>query len=344
MRTSSKLLLNTWREILAPRRLLPIVIVSVPMLLAEAWFTRSWVSLAYATAVLVLFLTLGPFLWRALFGGGQRATLSRLLLFAASCSVLPFLGWVYPYLNLNSASFLTAGLNGLLIAGLFWAGAWGIGRDIEMAEGIAAAEHRAEQLAREAERAQLMALRAHLDPHFLFNTLNAIAEWCREDGEVAEAAVLKLSALLREVMAGVKAAHWPLSRELEVVQDLWALHQVRDPERFTVIVDAPEPLPVLMMPPMLLLPLAENAIKHGPAAGHRGPVTIRLRQLPAGGATISIANPGTYSGPRPGGEGLAMVQRRLTLSYSQRASFRIVAEGERTVATVVIPAVAQETA
>ena len=53
------------------------------------------------------------------------------------------------------------------------------------------------ELERAAERAQLLALRAHLDPHFLFNTLNAIAEWCRQDGEIAERAVLQLSSMLR---------------------------------------------------------------------------------------------------------------------------------------------------
>jgi signal transduction histidine kinase len=321
---------------------LPIIIVSVPMLLAETWFARSWLSLGYAGVVLVLFLLLGPFTWRALLGQHQRTTIPRLLLFTGCSAVLPFLGWVYPYLHLGPGSFLTLGLNGLLVAGLFWAGAWGIGRDIEMAQGIEAAERRAVLLEREAERAQLMALRAHLDPHFLFNTLNAIAEWCREDGEVAETAVLKLSALLREVMVGVKAAHWPLSRELQVIEDLWALHQVRDPDRFQTVIDVPEPLPAVLIPPMLLLPLAENAIKHGPAAGHRGPVTLQLQILPTGGVHVSITNPGAFSGPRPGGEGLAMVHKRLALSYSERASFSIAAAGERTVATVTLPALPEE--
>src|SRR4030095_12586183 len=57
-------------------------------------------------------------------------------------------------------------------------------------------------LGRGAERAELLALRSPLDPHFLFNTLNAIAEWCREDGEIAERAVMRLSAMLRTVLAG----------------------------------------------------------------------------------------------------------------------------------------------
>ena len=57
---------------------------------------------------------------------------------------------------------------------------------------------------RDAESARLLALKNHLDPHFLFNTLNAIAEWCRTDGEVAERAVLQLSSMLRVILEGVQ--------------------------------------------------------------------------------------------------------------------------------------------
>ena len=127
---------------------------------------------------------------------------------------------------------------------------------------------RARALAEEAERAQLLALRAHLDPHFLFNTLNAIAEWCRSDGVQAEEAILKLSAMLRRILEGVKAPTWPLSRELGLVHDLLDLHRIRDPERFDVVWRVPDPIPDVSVPPMLLLPLADNAVKHGPRQGH----------------------------------------------------------------------------
>ena len=97
---------------------------------------------------------------------------------------------------------------------LFLVGGFGLGRDIWFEDRLARAEARAVALAREAERAQLLALRAHLDPHFLFNTLNAIAEWCREDGETAERAVLRLSAMLRTVLgrrARRRPGRWPRS-------------------------------------------------------------------------------------------------------------------------------------
>jgi two-component system sensor histidine kinase AlgZ len=338
----NELLADTWRGILDPRRLWPIALVSGPMILAEAWFTRSVTGIAEAVLMVVAFLLLGPFTWRALFGGDQPTTGTRIAVFAVLGGMLPFVGWVRPYIGFGAPTFLSAGVNGLVIASLFWAGAWGIGRDIEMEQGILQAQERAERMAREAERAQLMALRAHLDPHFLFNTLNAIAEWCREDGEVAEAAVLRLSGLLREVMAGVRAPRWSLSRELRLVTDLWALHQVRDPERFRSTIAVPDPPPEISLPPMVLLPLAENAVKHGPAAGHEGPLELVVRVMAGGGAQISISNPGTFTGPRPGGEGLAMVEKRLALSYGGLAHFHIRTEGERTVATVTVPARSEE--
>ena len=79
---------------------------------------------------------------------------------------------------------------------------------------------RGEALTREAEHAQLLALRSHLDPHFLFNTLNAIAEWCRSDGLVAEKAILQLSSMLRTMMTGIQETGWPLAKELELPQEL----------------------------------------------------------------------------------------------------------------------------
>ncbi|MEL6347452.1 MAG: histidine kinase [Myxococcota bacterium] len=330
-------LLDTWRGILATRRLVPILLVGTALMLAEAWFTPTLVGVAEAGFILVGFLLFGPYIWRLLFGAEQDWTVGRLVVFFFAGVTPAFLIWVRPFLGYGVSTFLSAGLNGLVVASLFWAGAWGIGRDIEMEQGIISARRRAAQLAREAEHAQLMALRAHLDPHFLFNTLNAIAEWCREDGEVAETAILRLSGLLREVMAGVRAPQWPLSRELSLLKDFWSLHQIRDPERFTVELDVPEPLPDAHLPPMLLLPLAENAIKHGPGAGHRGDLRLCIR---AEGETlfITLSNPGAFTGRRVGGEGLSMVEKRISLTYGPAGRFTIAAQGDRTVAEVTIPA------
>ena len=119
---------------------------------------------------------------------------------------------------------------------LFATGGFAVAHDIETELSLARERMRSEQLARAAEQAHLMALRAHLDPHFLFNTLNAIAEWCRQDPEVAEQATLRLAQMLRVILEGVSAERWPLSRELDLVRDLFELHRTRDPERLSYTV------------------------------------------------------------------------------------------------------------
>ena len=131
-------------------------------------------------------------------------------------------------------TLLTAPTSVVVCLALFLVGGLGLGRDMWLENELARAEARATLLAREAEGAQLLALRSHLDPHFLFNTLNAIAEWCREDGETAERAVVRLSAMLRTVLAGVRASTWPLADELALLDTLFELHRLRDPDRVRV--------------------------------------------------------------------------------------------------------------
>ena len=334
------LLFDTWRGILRPHRLLPIALVGGAMILAEAWFTRTVAGVVEASLMALGFLLLGPYCWRRLFPHGTPISIGRLVVFGFLGGLPPFFAWAWPLVTYGTHTFLTAGLNSLVVATLFWAGAWGIGRDIDMEQRVAAERQRAEEMARAAERAQLMAIRAHLDPHFLFNTLNAIAEWCREDGEIAEQAVLRLSALLREVMAGVRIERWPLAKEIRLVTDVWELHRIRDPDRFTVEMALPDPLPDVTLPPMILLPLVENAVKHGPAAGHRGAMRFSVTTT-ADALRIVVANPGPFRGRRPGGEGLAMVERRLALLYDT-ARFDIAEQDGHTRAEVLIPLPSQE--
>jgi len=98
----------------------------------------------------------------------------------------------------------------------------------------------------------------------------------------------------------------------------------------------------VQLPPMLLLPLTENAVKHGPDAGHRGVITLEVRAAGAGAVAIAVGNPGRFAGRRAGGTGIEMVERRLALAYDGRAMLTIAADGhgERTIAEVTLPAAA----
>ena len=112
-------------------------------------------------------------------------------------------------------------------------------------------------------RAQVEALKARLHPHFLFNTLNAIAGLMREDVEAAEVVLARLSDLLRLALEDVDAQEVALSRECEFLQGYLEIQKVRFGPRLRVRqAIAPETLH-LLVPTMALRPLVENAIRHG---------------------------------------------------------------------------------
>lgn len=336
---------STLRALLHPRRLIPVVLVSASLIAAQWSFSRDPFAAPLGVLMCLTFVIVAPVSWRVLFP--DRLDLRhggvRLILYGAiGTGVVLSLAVVAPRVFGMGWTLLTAPPSVVVCLALFLVGGFGLARDIWMEHSLARAEARADAAARDAERAQLLALRAHLDPHFLFNTLNAIAEWCREDGETAERAVVQLSAMLRTVLAGVRASTWPLVEEIGLVDTLFALHRLRDPDRVRVDWRRPDPLPDAEVPPMLLLPLAENAVKHGPAAGHRGPIVAEIEVAGAGAGAdkrlvVRLQNPGAYRGPRAGGNGLEMVRKRLALAYDGRAMLDIEAVGEGTVATVTLP-------
>lgn len=320
---------STLRGLLAPRRAIPISLVVVPLLVIQDAYSRDAFAVPLALAMCGSFLLVGPLLWRWLFPMNEKRgePLARAFVYASVGAVVVVgIGRVLPQLVHARPTFLTSTPSLGVSVALFWVGGWGLARDIELEEHLAHERARAEALAREAEHAQLLALKSHLDPHFLFNTLNAIAEWCREDGKVAEKAILQLSSMLRTMMTGIQSTTWPLAREIELVDALLALHAVRDPTTFSVRRELPDPVPDVEVPPMLLLPIAENAMKHGPLAGHRGEVRFAIRCEPTPSGTrlvVVLENPGPYRGPREGSSGLPIVQKRLALAFGDGASFVI---------------------
>jgi two-component system, LytTR family, sensor histidine kinase AlgZ len=324
------LLRHTLGAVLGPRRLVPIVLVSVPLVAAQHSLSRDPLAMPLGVVLCLAFALLAPWLWRLL---APRGAVGLLTYGTAGLVVIGTLGLVVPRLLGLGATLLTGRESIVVTLALFWVGGWGLGRDIELEAGLARERARAEALAREAERAQLLAVRNHLDPHFLFNTLNAIAEWCRTDGEVAERAILQLSSMLRTILAGVPLAAWPLQRELALCRDLFALHLIRDPDMFSLVVDG-DPGDI-HVPPLILLPLAENSIKHGPAAGHRGEVRLTVARTDV--VSITLDNPGPYRGPRDGGEGVPTVHKRLALAYAGRASLTLAATPTGTRATMILP-------
>ncbi len=335
----TNVLQSTIVALLTPRRAVPIVVVLVPMLLLQHVYSRASGALLLGVLMCTTFLLVAPTLWRHLFpmdGKGGRSVLSVLIYGGSGIAVVVGIGRGLADLAGMGTTFLTARGSLLVEVALFWVGGWGLARDIEFEERLRLAQLRAEAMERAKDHAELVALKSHLDPHFLFNTLNAIAEWCRADGRVAEKAILQLSSMLRTVMTGINETSWPIERELELVDALFSMYLVRDPDMFVYRRDVPLVLPDVHVPPMVLLPLAENAMKHGPSKGHRGEVRLEVRQEGTR-LRVRLTNPGPYAGPRKGGHGLSIVEKRLVLAHGPSALFAIFGEGDRTVAEIDIP-------
>jgi hypothetical protein len=329
----------TIRALAAPRRLLPTLIVCAAVVAAQAGLSRDRLAAPLGLALCLAFVLVAPVSYRVLFARPTRL-LHGLVLLALygtiGAGVVAVLGIAVPSLLHMAPTLLTEKLNLVVCVALFLVGGWGLGRDIVFEEHLRDARTQLSALERQAADAQLLALRAHLDPHFLFNTLNAIAEWCREDGAVAERAVLRLSQMLRAILGGVRAGFWPLGDELELVDTLYELHRLRDPQLFQFRRQVPADLDAIRVPPLILLPLAENAVKHGPGAGHRGEIGLEVSRQDDR-LRIVLTNPGVYRGPRPGSEGLPTVAKRLQLAYEGAARLHIGAAGAQTRVELELP-------
>lgn len=322
----------TLKAMLAPKRLLPSLTVCAALLVAQYRWSVDPRGTVVGALMCLSFIVLAPVSYRVLFPDGLEFSHGavRLALYAlVGAGVILSVGAGIPKVLGIGYTFLTERTSLLVETALFLVGGWGLGRDIGF-------EQRVHRLQLEAERSQLLALKSHLDPHFLFNTLNAIAEWCRVDGEVAELAVLRLSAMLRAVLDGVKSPLWPLEKELELVEMLFELHLLRDKALFTLERDVCA-VKGIDVPPMSVVSLAENAMKHGPGAGHRGLVQLKVTRSGAK-VVVTVENPGTFKGPRAGSQGLPGLTRQLELTWGRDASLEVHAVGDRTRAAMKFPA------
>jgi two-component system, LytTR family, sensor histidine kinase AlgZ len=319
----------TWAALLKPKRLVPVVAICIPLIMVQGSYSSDDLAIPLAILMCVSFVLLAPVTYRVLFPSGLDFDHGavRIVLYAlVSAGVVLSVGIGVPKVLSMGHTFLTDRMTLLVSVAMFLVGGWGLGRDIQF-------ESRVERLTQEAAHAQLLALKNHLDPHFLFNTLNALAEWCRIDGAVAEKAILQLSHMLRTILEGVKTPLWPLEKEIELVRMLFSLHLLRDANLFSVEEKIPASVGYLQVPAMCLLSLAENAVKHGPAKGHRGTILFEIETI-EGGLRISIENPGPNLGPRKGSEGLVMLNTQLKQLNLKPVA--MTSDGNRTRATLEI--------
>ena len=152
--------------------------------------------------------------------------------------------------------------------------------------------HREQELVELAATAQLAALRAQINPHFLFNSLNSIAQLIRADPDRAEACVERLAEMFRYVLRYGEKDFVPLAEELEMARAYLDIERARFGDRLRVETHVDPPSLQHLIPNLILQPLVENAVRHG-LSRKRGGGTVRIdARLADGCLELSVGDDG----------------------------------------------------
>lgn len=172
-------------------------------------------------------------------------------------------------------------------------------------------------------RSQLEALRLQLNPHFLFNALNSIRALIPPTASEAREGVTRLAAVLQSTLVGKTSDTVPFARELGVVRDYLAIEKIRFAEHLRIEERIAPSLDHVPIPPLMLLTLVENAIKHGVQLHEQASTLSLVGCLEEGMVTLAVESPGSESQNAAHsslGIGLKNVRERLQLIYGNEAS------------------------
>jgi hypothetical protein len=189
-------------------------------------------------------------------------------------------------------------------------------------EAVRQAEKQAIELTVLAREAELRALKAQVHPHFLFNSLNSISSLTTHDPGKAREMCILLSEFFRKSLAMGARSSVPLEEELALARTYLGIEALRLGSRLSIEETIDAASGTCLVPPLLLQPLVENAIRHGVATCAEGG-TLRLSVKRAGEMLqLSVTNPFDPEAPhRPGvGLGLTNVRQRLQARYGREAS------------------------
>jgi LytS/YehU family sensor histidine kinase len=210
-------------------------------------------------------------------------------------------------------------------------------------------ELREQEVAKLASEAELRALRAQINPHFLFNALTTIGYLIQAAPSRALDTLMRLTSLLRGVLRS-EGEYTTLGRELEIVESYLEIERARFEHRLQIDIDVPASVRMLRIPPLVLQPLVENAVKHGigrVAAG--GSVRVVARVVPTRDGTsdllLSVSDTGAgdtravFQQRREAGVGLRNIEQRLAHQYGTAATLSFeTAPGAGTTVTLRLPA------
>ena len=208
---------------------------------------------------------------------------------------------------------------------------------IEHSREISQREMSVKLLAREAE---LKTLKAQLDPHFLFNSLNSISALCGSNPSSARTLTTLLAEYLRKSLRIGNADSITLSEELELASSYLAIERIRFGPRLEFEQNIDERVRGYRVPPLLLQPLVENAVTHG--IGHllEGGVVRIAASRDGERVRIRVENRCDPDRPSSSGEGigLANTRRRIDAFYGESARIDVVSEADRFVVDLALPA------
>lgn len=209
-----------------------------------------------------------------------------------------------------------------------------------MASELKQKEINEERLTRLKVKAELEALQAKINPHFLFNTLNSIASLISENPKAAEATVEKLSELFRYTLKDADKSTVTIGEELEIVRTYLEIEKVRFGDRLQYTINYDGGVLDLQVPALLIQPLVENSIKHGIAKDIQGGSILVDVRKSQGKCRIMVQDDGKgfQAITTENGFGLRSIQERLNYMYANEATLEIIRDNPtQIIITIPVP-------
>jgi signal transduction histidine kinase len=297
--------------------------VVVPVSLAWGGQRYAWLGLFGAILLPIAFACLALLLARVVLGRRFGWLAAWMVLLAA---LLPGAwGGLAAYQHWLGTFGLSGMADAKVFSASFGVAALALGVPLWHAQGQARAQHVA-GLRQAALVAEMKALQAQVEPHFLYNTLANTRYLTRRDPDKAAQMLEHLIGYLHGALPDMRAATSTLGREFQLADHYLALMAIRFGERLRYRVDCPAALADTPMPPLMLMTLVENAVKHG-LEPQPGPVSITLSAERAGNALrVTVLDDGAGLGraASPGeGVGLSNLRERLAAMYGHTAGFTL---------------------
>lgn len=190
---------------------------------------------------------------------------------------------------------------------------------------------------------ELKTIKAHINPHFIFNSLNSIRALVDENPTRARKAITELSNILRSSMQSEKMETVPFEKELSIVKDYLALENMRFEDRLKIEYQVDEDTLDQPVPPMMLQTLVENAIKHGISKQINGGLVKVISEFKGNHHELVVQNTGKLNSEiNEEGFGLSSTTNRLNLLYGNKATFEIKQiNGSMVEAKLMIPVIVE---